>query len=87
MNYFPNPKWEARKAAIARGEPVEHSGRVPLPCTHIGDVLRAGAMEGLGLDTRRRWRLCNRGYVAAVCDCTEGRDPWCGPQCPGYQTA
>jgi hypothetical protein len=74
-------------ARIAIAKPVSaRTARTPLPCVHIGDPIRTQAVAFMKLDTNRRWRLCNRGYVAAVCDCAEGRDSWCGPKCPGYES-
>ena len=60
--------------------------RKPLPCNHLGDELRAGAIAGMGLNPRKRWRLCNAGKVAAVCICSGG-DPRCGPKCSGYESS
>lgn len=81
---------DTQKSIIAThfAMPPEQRKGFPLPhaCIHLGDELRTGAIAGLGLDPKRRWRLCNKGYVAAVCMCAGKRDEWCGPNCPGYET-
>lgn len=75
---------EEQAAALAKLASLPQ--RKPLPCIHLGDELRVQAVAAMGLDPRKKWQLCNRGYVAAVCMCKGKRDPWCGPKCPGYET-
>lgn len=62
--------------------PTPTPAKIPLNCFNLGEELTAAATAALGLDTRRRWLMCQKGH-GPQCGCKNPQTCGLG-LCPDY---